>query len=415
MDFRKVEYCRICKSSNILSYLYLGSVPLANSLSDSQSHQKTYPIEVLLCQDCYLSQLNIVVDPKIMYSDYAYHSSISETFKKHCYDLAIKLKTEFHPSEYPLVMDIASNDGCLLTQFKKAGFQRFLGFEPAKNLASEPYGWQKGELPTSLGIPVHNDFFCEKSASRCMAAGRADFIIAQNVLAHVDDLDDFLRGIKLCTYDDVKAVFIAEFPYMGDLIANTQLDTIYHEHLSYFLLKPLVHLFNTHNLPIFRVERLPIHGGSIRIYASKNHYPVESSVTELLESEQANGLYNPSTYVDFSVNTYAIGEDLLQWLEDIYDEGKKIMGYGASAKGISLLNYFGIGNDRIHSIVDETPYKQGKLTPGSQIPIVDFSHFEKEKPDYILLLAWNFAPELIAKTKHLGAKYLVPIPEVKLL
>ncbi len=412
---KRLIECRICKSS-LRKYLDLGSVPLCNNLIVNYSPgTERYPIEVLFCDECYLSQLSVVVDPKILYSEYPYHSSVSTTFQKHCFDLALKLKKEFNQFKYPSVVDIASNDGCLLKEFKAAGFERLLGFDPAKNLASSPYGFPDDS------ICVVNNFFSEDIAKSVKGdppgkdgyGGSASFIIAQNVLAHVDDLNDFLKGVNW--FLDDKGVFIVEVPYLANLIKGNQFDTIYHEHLSYFLLAPLVQLFHNNKLPIFRVEHLPIHGGSIRIYASKNAYDEESSVEATLEYEYNNGFYEFSNYLSFAKKVDTVRDNLKNELVKLYDSQKKVMGYGASAKGISLLNYCGIKTPYISSIVDDTPDKQGKMTPGSHIDIVDFSHFEKEEPDYILLLAWNFKDELMAKTQHLGANYIIPIPTVSII
>jgi hypothetical protein len=356
----------------------------------------------MVCEDCYLSQLSVVVDPNLLYSEYPYHSSVSETFKAHCLALGQHLKS-ICTNPHPLVIDIAANDGCLMEQFRTAGFQRFLGIEPSANLATECI--QKG-------FPCVNEFWSESVAKsyRDKSTQGASFITAQNVLAHVDDLHDFLKGIHHMLEDD--GMFVAEFPYMVDLVEKNECDTIYHEHLSYFLLNPLYNLFGSLGLHIFKVERIPIHGGSIRIYASKGFHLQEPSVGDMLRDEEARGFYKLSTYVDFAVRVFKTGEDLINILEFFHD--KKVMGYGASAKGISLINYFGLGRF-IHSIVDDTPDKQGKRTPGSNIPIVDFSHFEREKPDYIILLAWNMKEEMMRKTQHLGAKYIVPIPEVRIV
>jgi len=393
-----VTMCRACKSPNLFPYLYLGEVPPANNLES----KKKFPIQVLVCEDCYLSQLSVVVEPKYLYSNYPYHSSISNTFKLHCRELAMKLQgLKMAPN--PLIVDIASNDGCFMEQARSIGFNRFLGIEPSENLASECI---------RKGFPCANKFWSEDTARfyRDKSAQGASFIVAQNVLAHVDDLHDFLNGVKYFLEDD--GVFVAEFPYMMDLVKGNQFDTIYHEHLSYFLLNPLNNLFASVGLPIFKVERTPIHGGSIRIYASKNYYEREDSIMEMLSDEESEGFYHLSTYVDFATRVFEMGSRLIQVLENL--KSSKIMGYGASAKGISLINYFGLGR-YIKSIVDDTPDKQGKMTPGEAIPIVDFSHFEKEKPDYIILLAWNFASELMAKTKHLNAYYIIPIPKAEIV
>lgn len=404
MNYKKVTHCRICKSKNLTKYLDLGNVPLANNLIGVADTLDIYPIQVLLCSICHLSQLSIVVDPKLMYSKYAYHSSVSQTFKDHCFKMGETLKAmwirkeKFHP--IPNVIDIASNDGCLLKEFRKHGFG-VTGVEPASNLQPE----------LSEYIPTINDFWSDSLASRFTVA--VDFITATNVFAHVDDIDDFLNGVKRLLLPN--GIVVIEVPYFPNLIAGNQFDTIYHEHLSYFLLKPLMILFKLHDIPIFRVEKYPIHGGSIRIYASSKQYEVENSLYDIIDDEDSNGFYNINKYFYLSTKIENSCNKLNLMLEELHLEGKKVMGYGASAKGISLLNYAKISANYLHSIVDETPDKQGNFTPGTNIPIVDFSHFEKEKPDFILLLAWNFEAELRRKTEHIGAKYIVPIPEVKIL
>lgn len=406
---KQVNECRICKTP-LRKYLDLGNVPLCNNLITQYSPvTEKFPIRVLFCDECYLSQLSVVIDPEKLYSHYVYHSSVSQTFKQHCFDLAVKLKAEF-PFDLPLVVDIASNDGCLLRQFKKAGYQRLLGIDPAQNLMNK----YENEEDFKDAIPTLNSFWSKEVAREYIAkANCADIITATNVFAHVDDLNEFLDGINIALKD--KGIFVVEVPYFVDLFRKNEFDTIYHEHLSYFLLAPLIRLFNGHALPIFKVEHLAIHGGSIRIYASKNAYPEDRSVEDMLEFEQMNGFYDYSNYISFATKVDGVRNKLGQILLDLYNCEKKVMGYGASAKGISLLNYCGVQTPYIHSIVDETPDKQGKMTPGSHIDIVPFEMFEKERPDYILLLAWNFAPELIEKTKHLGAKYIVPIPDVRII
>ncbi len=410
MSYRKVTNCRICNSTDLFPYLILPDSPLCNNLSDEPTDQDRYELKVLLCKNCFLSQLSIVVSPEILYSNYAYKSSTSQTFKDHCYKMAESIKSEFKFLDHPLVLDIASNDGCLLREFKRAGFNRLLGFEPAKNIGNYEKSYKIDEM-----ICVVNDFFSEDSAKRVkgdVAGGRASIITATNVFAHVDDLDDFLRGVHWFLRED--GIFVVEVPYLPNLMKHNEFDTVYHEHLSYFLLKPLLRLFEEAGLQIFKVEEYPIHGGSIRLYASKHFYQEDRSVSDLLEFEEVSGFYKVDTYIDFAVRTLRVAADLQIIMKFVKDSDKKVMAYGASAKGISLINYLGLA-EYIHSIVDDTPGKQGKFTPGSNLPIVDFSHFEKEKPDYILLTAWNFASEMKSKTAHLGAKYILPIPEPKII
>ncbi len=422
MDYKKVKSCRVCQSYRLRPYLDLGSVPLCNALQKSEYQQvEKYPIEVLFCEDCYLSQLSIVVNPEVLYKDYVYHSSVSQTFKDHCREMAKTLKSmwvpsplpegwkqalESSPGQTPTVLDIACNDGALLEEFRGEGFV-VLGNEPAHNLAN---------ICQEKLIPVLPGFWSERLADSFYSDGnRRHFITATNVLAHVDDVRDFVRGVHRFLLDD--GVFVVEVPYMGNLLEKTEFDTIYHEHLSYFLLKPLVKLFSDNGLNLFRVERFPIHGGTIRIYGAK-YRPVESSVTDMLEEEATTGLYAFSTYVKFSERVQMIRERFKTMMEIFFYDNKKVMGYGASAKGISLLNYCGVDNRFIAAIVDDTPDKQGKLTPGSNIPIVSHPFFDAMQPDVIVLLAWNFADELMRKTpwhKKRGGFYLIPIPDVRVV
>lgn len=407
---RQLTHCRICGSDRLYQYLDLGEVPLANSLRVSQDQEEEkYPIEVMLCENCYLSQLSVVVEPEVLFSNYPYHSSVSQTFKDHCRKMAEDLREAYPIHEFPLVVDIASNDGCLLKEFQKVGYKRLLGFEPAKNLGSHPYG----SVEDGTAIPVVNDFFGYNTSKRIRGDDKgqgATFIIAQNVFAHVDDINDFVEGVKW--FLDDEGIFIAEMPYLGNLIEKHQFDTIYHEHLSYMLLRPLMHLFENHGMSIFKVEEHPIHGGSIRIYASKYDYDRHWSVDKMLDEESSRGLYDVETYDKFAKDVHRVSEQFKLCLENLYHSGRKVMAYGASAKGISLLNYAGIKREYIHSIVDDTPDKQEKYTPGTGIPIVPFEKFEYEHPEFIVLLAWNFQKELMAKCWWYSGYWVVPIPEV---
>lgn len=402
-DFKVVQNCRVCGSDRLREYLDLGKAPLANSLLPSLDYEcGKYPLEVLFCEVCSLSQLSIVINPEIMYRNYPYHSSVSETFKKHCSEMAVKLKPLMN-EEDPLVVDIASNDGCLLEHFRLAGYE-VLGVEPAANLV---------EISRGKGIEIVHDFWSEESSN--LASG-ANLIAATNVFAHVDDVWSFLGGVKKALVSD--GIFVMEIPYLYNILSKNQFDTIYHEHLSYFLLKPLKILFESCGMRIFKVEQYDIHGGSIRVYASKDNRHPDESVAKMLEFEEEHGLYDYSTYKALSGRVIKTKEALLSLLNDLKAQDKKVMAYGAAAKGISLLNACGIDATQIQSIADDTPDKQGKFAPGCGIPIVDSSNFLESKPDYIVLLPWNFAEELIRKTKDYdlnGVKYIMPIPQPMVL
>jgi len=405
MEYRLVTRCRICKSSELEKYLDLGKTPLVNKLPKSTSeHLERYPLEVLFCKECALSQLSVVVNPEVLYaSNYPYYSSVSNTFREHCNKLAITLKDMLpmikHPygNEHVTVTDIASNDGCLLEEFRKEGFV-VSGFEPCKELA---------DVARMKLIGVVNDFFTEESAKRYLSSRH--FVTATNVFAHVDDVQDFLRGIPHML--DKNGVLVIEVPYLVDMIQKNEFDTIYHEHLSYFLLKPLVRLFRDCGIPIFKVEKLDIHGGSIRIYASQTSYEKHESVDKMLKEE--SGYHHISAYYDFRRQVRIVIDNLTELLESLNNQNKKVVGYGASAKGVNLMNYCNLTTHDLHAVIDETPAKQGCYIPSCNIPIVPFEEFGK--PDYILLLAWNFSKELMEKTKHLGAKYIIPIPKVEIV
>ncbi len=354
--------------------------------------------------DCSLSQLSIIVNPDILYKDYPYHSSVSKTFKKHCYDMATDLK-QYFPTIDPLVIDIASNDGCLLKEFKSQGYC-VMGVEPSQNLV---------DLALEKGIPTVRGYWGSESSNLIPSC---DVITATNVFAHVDDIRSFIESVrdKLRVYS--KGIFVLEVPYLPNLIEGNQFDTIYHEHLSYFLLKPLDRLFDSCGLQIFRVEKQSIHGGSIRVYSSPFNYPIENSVNEMIDAEESAGYYDLNTYLNFSNNVEFIKREFKNLMVNLRNDGNKVMGYGASAKGVGFLNMCGITKDEIISIVDDTPDKQGKEIPGIGIPIVGYDVFDVVEPDYIVLLSWNFKDELIAKTprhRERQGKYIVGIPEVKII
>ena len=401
MDYKIVKECRICASPNLKKYLDLGLQPLANSLGN---HPTKYPLEVLFCEDCSLSQLSVVVNPDLLYKDYPYHSSVSKTFQKHCQAMAVELK-QYFPDAEPLIVDIASNDGCLLNEFKQEGY-RVMGVEPAQNLV---------DSALTKGISTIKGYWGTEATA---LVPNADVITATNVFAHVDDIHSFLNGVrdKLRVYS--KGIFVLEVPYLPNLIEGNQFDTIYHEHLSYFLLSPLDKLFNSCGMQIFRVDKLAIHGGSIRIYSSPYNYSIEGSYLDIIQEEKDKGYHFLETYLNFSNNVEFVKRELKELLYQLKLEGKKVMGYGASAKGVGLLNMCKIERDEIESVVDETPAKQGKTIPGLGIPIVGFDCFDVVEPDYIILLAWNFAKELIEKTprhKERRGKYIIPIPKVEII
>ncbi len=411
-DMEPLKACRICKNTSLIKYLDLGKTPLANAIvkkDDIDKEEKTFPLEVMYCPQCHLSQLSVIVNPKIMFSNYPYRSSISKTFIEHCKEIAEIFKKSFDFKENNLVIDIASNDGCMLQQFKEMNF-KVLGIDPATNLA---------DIANNNGIETINKFWSIPIAQDILnTKGHAKIITATNVFAHVNDLNEFVEGVK--TVLDKDGIFMIEAPHALQMIKHTEFDTIYHEHLSYLLINPLKHLFTEHEMRIFRVDETPIHGGTIRVFVCHNNaeHTKEASVDKIIEQEKNETLYNIEGYNEFSKRVEKTKKDLLELLDEIKKEGKKVAAYGASAKGNTLLNYFNIKSDNIEFIADDTPEKQNHFAPGSHIPILESSAIERENPDYLMLLAWNFAKELIRKTSDFeekGGKYIVPVPEVKVV
>jgi novobiocin biosynthesis protein NovU/D-mycarose 3-C-methyltransferase len=410
--FRTITRCRACGGSELSPYLDFGLMPLANRLvaSDETATEPRYPLAVVFCQECALSQLSVVVDPAVMFRHYVYRSSISNTFRRHCADLAQELHHDrriLAPGE--LVIDIASNDGTLLREFKAHG-SRVLGVDPAQNLA---------KTATESGVETLPEFWGEAVAGRIREShGPAKCIIATNVFAHVDDMHGFLIAAELLITDD--GWLIIESPHMEPLLANTEFDTVYHEHLSYLLARPVDRLVRQHGMRITSVEKTPIHGGSIRFYIrkAKTAGAADASVKEVLDAEERAGLFRFETYAGFAARAEAVKHDLHTMLLELRGRGKRIAAYGASAKGNTLLNYCGIGPDILECIFDDTTEKHFKLSPGTRIPIVPGAELAVRKPDYLLLLAWNFAAELMEKTdahRRGGGRYIVPIPSPRVL
>lgn len=407
--YQSIDECRICGSKKLTKYFHLGMMPLANAYVDpaSKENEFGYPLEVLFCAECALSQLSIVVDPSVMFSNYAYHSSISKTFQTHCAEMAQQLKG-FSKKQAPFIVDIASNDGALLREFKKKGFKT-LGVDPAKNLA---------EMANAEGIETLPFFWDEVIAKKILQKyGAPDFITATNVFAHVHDVKSFVQNAKLILDDE--GLLVIEVPYTLNLIKKNEFDTIYHEHLSYFLVKPLKRLFENEGMKLADVQEMPIHGGTIRVFVAKKEnkgFLVQTGrIQEFLGREEKEGLHSAKAYFEFVNRLLDLKIDLLQLLSKLKKEGKTIGAYAASAKGNTMLNYCGISSDFIDFIIDETPEKQNKLYAGNHIPIFAYAELERRKPDYLMILAWNFAKEIMGKTKDhekRGGKYIIPIPHV---
>lgn len=404
--------CRSCGSGNLKLVLSLGKTPLANSLLTADQLDKpepTFPLDVHLCPDCTLVQITETVPPDILFRDYLYFSSFSETVLANARQVVDKLLATRTLGAQSLVVEIASNDGYLLQYFKQAGVP-VLGIEPASNIA---------KVATEKGIRTLNEFFGEQIAGKLRQTGeRADVIIGNNVLAHVADLNGFMRGVALLLKDNGVAQF--EVPYVKDLIDHCEFDTIYHEHLCYYSLTALDRLARRHSLRVVNVERIPIHGGSLRVQFALqgSTQPVSGAVTALLAEESAWGVDQFQFYADFAKRVETLGRDLCALLSDLKRQGKCLAAYGAAAKGSTLLNCFHIGTSLIDFVVDRSTHKQGRYMPGVHIPILAPEELVKRIPDYALLLTWNFASEILKQQtdyRQRGGKFIIPVPEPKVV
>lgn len=400
--------CRICKNNNLKKFLSLGKTPLANSfLSKKELNQKekSFPLEICFCNNCKLVQLTHVVPGELMFKNYVYVSSTTNTFKQHFNKMAEDISNTFNLSKNSLVVDIGSNDGLLLRAFQKFG-ARTIGIEPATNVA---------RIAEQNGVETINDFFSENSVKKIISRrGNAGIITAANVFAHVNNLDEFIGNVKKLLKKD--GIFVIEVQYFADTIEKMTFDNIYHEHLSYFTLTPLIYFFKRHGMEVFNAQRVASHGGSLRVFIKNagSKYEIDGAVKEALVYENKLGINDFELYKQFADKVYIAREKLVSLLKRIKREGKSIAGYGAPAKGNTLLNFCKIGTDYIGYIVDDNPLKIGLYTPGMHISVVSSEVLDEKKPDYILILAWNFAEEILSKTKKYsdaGVKFIIPLPE----
>jgi SAM-dependent methyltransferase len=406
--------CRACSNKLREPFLSLGNSPLSNaflSKEDLDKMEPYYPLNAYVCEKCFLVQIEEFETAKnIFSSDYAYFSSYSETWLQHCKNYAEMVIDRFGFDRKSFVVEIASNDGYLLQYFRQHDIP-VLGIEPASNTA---------EVAIKKGIPTDITFFDTSYANEMRKNNKqADLIIGNNVLAHNPNLNDFVEGLKIALKPD--GIITMEFPHLLKLIEENQFDTIYHEHFSYFSFYSVQKLFASHNLVLFDVEEIPTHGGSLRIYAKHNNdntKTITNHIRNLLEKEKSAGLLDLKTYYSFGKKVEATKRRLLQFLIQAKNEGKKLVGYGAPAKGNTLLNYCGIRTDFLDYTVDRSPHKQNKYLPGTHIPIKHPDKIREDKPDYILILPWNIKDEIMEQMSYVrewGGKFVVPIPEVKVL
>jgi hypothetical protein len=407
-----ITRCRSCGAKDLEHILSLGTTPLANSLPASdapEGGEHVYPLDVVFCPTCTLVQITETVQPDVLFRDYLYFSSFSDTMVRHAKGLVEEVLNQRHLGPDSLAAEVASNDGYLLQFYKRAGIP-VLGIEPARNVARVAV--------EERGVRTLSEFFGNELARELAGRGeRADVLHANNVLAHVADLNGFVSGVRHFLKET--GVAVIETPYIKDLVDHCEFDTIYHEHLCYYSLMALDHLFRRHELEITGVSRVAIHGGSLRLRVQHaGAAEPDEAVRRLLEDEQAWGVGDVEFYRVFAARVERLKEELRDLLADIRRRGARVAAYGAAAKGSTLLNYFRIGRETIDFVADRSTYKQGRYMPGVRIPIVEPDRILQEMPPYLLLLTWNFAEEILeqqAEYRRRGGRFIIPVPELRVV
>ena len=407
----KINTCRFCGLDLKHTFVDLGMSPLANSYlgpEDLMRMEPHYPLGVYVCEGCYLVQLPVYQTPDDIFNDYAYFSSYSDSWLNHAKAYTELIVSRFGYGSDSQVVEIASNDGYLLQYFRDKSIP-VLGIEPAYNVA---------QAATKAGIPTLVKYFGTETAMELAAEDKqADLLIGNNVLAHVPELNDFVEGMKIILKKN--GVITMEFPHLMRLIEENQFDTIYHEHFSYYSFTTVEQVFHHHALILFDVEELTTHGGSLRIYArhqDDNSKPIAERVLDLKNREQAAGVTRMNYYLSFAEKAKETKRAILEFLIKAKREGKTVAGYGAPAKGNTLLNYCGVRTDFIDYTVDRSPHKQGQYLPGSHIPIFHPDKIMETRPDYLVILPWNLKEEIMGQMSHIrewGGRFVVLIPEPK--
>ena len=398
--------CRSCQEKDLEIFLDLGLKPPSDRiLSKEMLNQKEafYPLEVAFCSHCGLVQILETLPPEELFTEgYEYYSSFIPALLKHSRENVLEIIHSRQLGEKNLVVELASNDGYLLKNYVEAGIP-VMGIDPAPGQV---------KAATEKGVPTIEAFFTKELALRLHNEGkRADVVHANNVLAHVADTNGFVEGIRILLKDS--GIAVIEVPYIGELIDHCEFDTIYHEHLCYFSVTALDHLFRRHALFLNDIEQIPIHGGSLRLFVEKKE-AVSEKVVRLLDEEARRKMDSIEYYRDFTQRVERLRKDLADLLHSLKNQGKSIAAYGAAAKGTMMINYVDVGTDIIDYVVDRNIHKHGKYMPGKHIPIFDTDKLTREMPDYVLILAWNFADEIMQQQtayRQKGGRFILPVPE----
>lgn len=407
-----VNNCRICGSSNLFKFIDLGFTPPADQFlrpSQLKEPETWYPLSALMCRSCGLAQLNYVVPCEILYRrDYPYESSMTKSGQLHWDEFAQTVFESYNLTSNDLVIDIGSNVGVLLQSFEKLGAS-VLGIDPASNIV---------RIAEKRGVETWDDFFDPLIAKRILdTKGPSKIITATNVFAHIDDLNSFMQAIQIVL--DKEGVFIFEAPYFGNLIKYLEYDTIYHEHLSYLLLEPIMKLAQTNDMEVIDVQERDIHGGSFRVFlARKDQYPANTRVEKFLQNEISSKWRDENILLNFSKKVCQNRENLKSLILDLKLKNKRLAAVSAPAKGMTLLNYCNLGPETIKFVTEKSSLKKGRFCPGVHIPVVDDSELINQNIDYALLLAWNFSDEIINNLKEYqqsGGKFIIPIPTPKII
>jgi len=408
MPFDVVRECRSCRSSDFAPVLDLGVQPLANGYRDpgDVSPEARYPLALVRCRACSLVQLTGTIPPKLMFDTYHYFSSYSSTMVEAMRVLAKRMTAERQLTSKDLVVEIASNDGYLLQHYLELGIP-VLGIEPAQNVAA---------VAKASGVPTMTEYFTTGLASELASSGQSASVIhANNVMAHVPEINDFVAGICAALRPD--GVAVVETPYLVRFVDDREFDTTYHEHVFYYSLTALSSLLERHGLTVSDVEQIPLHGGSLRLFIQHATHRSSPRVGELLEAERAQGVTTDEYYRDFANRVEELKTELTDLIRGLRAEGATVAAYGAAAKGTVLLNHFGLDHATIDFVVDRSVHKQGLVMPGVGIPIVAAEELERRRPDYTLLLAWNFADEILEQQHNYraaGGTFIIPVPAISL-